>query len=87
MLARIAIVFAGVVLCGVALNLYYLVFCFFTVFLLGIEDTSVLKAQYWLCFAGGAGTAFFVMRRVWPKEVNSKDTETGTETTPPPPSR
>jgi len=89
MLARIAIVFAGVVLCGVALNLYYLVFCFFTVFLLGISDTLLLDAQYWLCCAGGAATAFFIMRRVWPKAVNIEDagTTARTETPPTSPSR
>ena len=67
MIVRIAIVVAGIIVAGVFLNLYYAVFAFFTVFLLGIDSATVFTIQYWLCFGAGALTSFFLMRQVWPR--------------------
>ena len=66
MVARIALVFAGFIVAGVFLNIYYLVFTFFTVFLLGVDSKIVLNVQYWICFVAGIATSFFLMRKAWP---------------------
>ena len=68
MVTRIAIVFAGIIVAGVFLNLYYLVATFFTAFLLGIDSALFLSIEYWICFAAGVVTSFCVMRTVWPKD-------------------
>ena len=65
-ITRLAILFAGFIVGGVFLNLYYLAFCFVTIFLLGIENETFLSVQYWVCFVAGFGTSFLLMRRVWP---------------------
>lgn len=64
---RLAILFAGFVVGGVAMNLYLLVCCFISVFALGITDTLFLAVQYWVCLIAGFATAVFLLRRAWPR--------------------
>lgn len=66
-IGRLAIIFAGFVVAGVFLNLYYALCCFFTVFLLGIQNDLFHSAQYWSCLVAGVATACFLMRRTWPR--------------------
>ena len=82
-IARLAIIFAGFIVGGVFLNIYYAVCCFFTIFLLRIDSESILvEALYWLCLAAGFVTSFLLMRKVWPKTpvqwTNSAEEESGT---------
>lgn len=65
-LGRLAILFTGFIVAGVMLNVFYAVCCFFSVFLLGIENETFHTIQYWVCLIAGFIASFFLMRRVWP---------------------
>jgi hypothetical protein len=80
MIARAAIIFAGLVLCGVFLNVYFIFLCFITVFLLGIKGEFFFEVQRWICLIAGAITAFYVLRPIWPKQAK-KDVEATAEAT------
>ena len=79
MIVRIALVFAGIILTGVLLNVYYVVCAFFTVFLLGINSDTIFTIQYFICLAAGAATSFFVMRKAWPQNKAPKPEDTAPE--------
>jgi hypothetical protein len=67
-LARLAIVFAGIIVAGVFLNVYILVASLLlspALEAIGLASEQTFSLLYWLCFAAGAVTAFFVMRPVW----------------------
>lgn len=66
-IARLAILFAGFIVGGVMLNVYYAVCIFFSVTLLGVENETFHTALYWACLIAGFATSFFLMRRVWPR--------------------
>jgi Na+/melibiose symporter-like transporter len=67
LLARLAILFCGLIVAMAFLNLYMFIAAValapvLKIFLSGEQVFSVL---YWTCFAAGAVTAFFVVRPVW----------------------
>jgi hypothetical protein len=70
-IARLAIIFAGFVVAGVMLNVYYAVCIFFSAILLGIENEAFHTVQYWVCLIAGFVTTFLLMRRVWPRSATS----------------
>ena len=84
-IAKLAIVFAGVIVAAVFLNLY--LFVAMPVFVpvvraTGFDSDQVFKPLYWICFAAGAVTSFFVMRPAWrslgkirPKSAGTKPPE------------
>lgn len=53
MFLRIVIIFAGVILAGVFLNIYFFVFCGIVVFGLGFDNDVLVGTGYWLSLAGG----------------------------------
>lgn len=73
MIAKLAIVFVGIIVAGVFLNLYYAVFAFFTVLLLGINSQLVFTVQYWICCAAGVATSVVLVRKIWPETVDQTD--------------
>jgi hypothetical protein len=67
-LARLAIIFAGIVAAGAFLNLYILAASFVltpALDAMGLKPEQTFSLLYWLCFAAGAVTAFFVMRPIY----------------------
>lgn len=67
MIARIALVFAGIVLFGVFFNLYGLAMIFVTTFLLGINDGALLILEQGLAYMLGAVTAVKLLQPSWQK--------------------
>jgi TRAP-type C4-dicarboxylate transport system permease small subunit len=66
--ARLAIIFAGIIAAGVFLNLY--MFAASLVLIptsesLGIKPSKAFALAYWPCLAAGVVTAFFVVRPLW----------------------
>ncbi len=70
MIARVALVFGGLVVAIVLSNLYFIAFCAVFVFILGVENNVFLSTGYAGCLIGGAVTAFFLVRPGWPKSPN-----------------
>ena len=66
--ARIAIVFAGIIVAGVLLNVYILVATFTVGAVLsgmGFTREQEFAMLYWPCLIAGFVSAFFLMRPVW----------------------
>ncbi len=70
MIFRGALIFIGLILAGVFLNLYFIVYAFFGIFLLGIESKEAFNTAYFICLILGSLTAFFLIRIVWPKPTS-----------------
>ena len=66
LIAQIAIVFCGIIVAGVFLNLYMLPLSWLTIYVLGVDSQVVFRVEYWICFAAAFVTAFFLMRKIWP---------------------
>ena len=69
MAGRAALLFVGVILVGVFLNLYYLIFSMFAVAALGVESKLVLDAAFWLCLVIGMATTYYILRGPWANAV------------------
>ena len=67
MVAKVTLVLVGILLAGVFLNVYGVLLSLITGLLLGIEDGSIIEAQYWVCLLAGSIPSFVVMRKAWPK--------------------
>jgi hypothetical protein len=67
MIAKVAMLFVGVVVFGAFLNLFGICSAFFLQFLLGVNSPAITTAQYWVGFILSAAVTFPVMRHVWPK--------------------
>lgn len=76
MVVRIALVFVGFILFGVFLNLYFMVYAFLGIFVLGIDNQSIHDFAYWVSFALGGATTIKLIRKVWPedKSLDAKPT-------------
>lgn len=72
MITKITILFCGFIVAGVFVNLYFMPLSLATTLLLGIDNKIVLQIEYWICFAAGFVTAFFLMREVWPGRKKQK---------------
>ncbi len=68
MIARLAIVFVGFIVFGVALNIYFLIFTVATVGVLGIESSILSNVLLAISYLLGAATAIYLVRKIWPMD-------------------
>ena len=68
MIARLAIIFVGFILFGVALNICFLIFTVATVGVLGIESSFLSNVLLAISYLLGAATAIYLVRKIWPKD-------------------
>ena len=66
MIAKGAIVFAGMVLASVLATLYALPTAFIAAMLPGSDSLAFAIGLYLVCLAAGGVTSFFLMRKSWP---------------------
>jgi hypothetical protein len=67
-----ALIFVGLILIGVFLNLYMFAFSFLTGVLLGIKNAGLATAAYYLCLAGGIYTTYVLLRPAWRNAVRER---------------
>ena len=67
MIAKIAIVFLAPIITMVFTTMYGLALFSFTYTLLGIDSTASFFVQYSGCLVAGAVSAFFLLRKAWPR--------------------
>ena len=67
MIAKIAIVFLAPIIAMVFTTTYALGLFFFTYTLMGIDSTASFFVQYLGCLVAGAVSAFFLLRKAWPR--------------------
>jgi len=79
MIAKIAIVFAGMIVAMMFARMYAFALIFVTGTLLGIDNTTFFLVQYVGCLVAGAVSAYSLMRKAWPTTSHK---ETGVEQTP-----
>lgn len=67
-----ALLFVGLILIGVFLNLYMFAFAFFTGVLLRIKSPGLAAGAYYVCLAGGIYTTYRLLRPAWRNAVRER---------------
>lgn len=76
-LTGLLLLFVGVVVGAVFLNIYYAVCTFFSVTLLGIENGTFHQFEYFVCLVAAFLSSFVLMWCVWPGSPGNKQPSTG----------
>ncbi len=83
MLTKFIYILFGLFLIGVFQIIYSVPIMFVSGLLLGIENELVLQVQWYFVFALAAGTSFWLIFKIWPREkvtAPSNDVNTTKET-------